>query len=519
MVQLYHNRNVNKNSLLFKVDYTSKWGDMQLMAYQMNNSLPTTDEEILSRIAGDSVDYIKELKKTTDTAYLQYLNQKKNNFNINEVMLALVKWNSDFRRTAFFRDKKTKDISKLKNEYFKQGRLLQNGDNLTVMGNPIALLMKAVGANPLDEGIFEMETDAIQCYTARFKDGARMAAFRSPHNSPNNILHFHNVYSDKLSKYFANLGRNVIVINMIGTDVQARASGMDEDTDFVYTTNQPDLAELARKAYINYPTIINGVAEKGNSSYHFRLEDFAQMDNQIAAAQQSIGTSTDTAQLALSYYYDEGMDEGIDGEELKKCFVILSVIGQISIDLAKKEFDIDVVNEINRIKRLLCMSGKDIPEFFANTKKSRNNKEFEENKIRSMNCPMDIIARNIDSRVVGQAMGVTRLPISKFLNNNIRGKGNKYKWKKFIEASEVYNRSIKYIEQHKTQYTKNSYIDLKMDCMSHFLNCTNNNLDQETVMLLVKYAFSNNNSDVCQTILNFLYMNNRDKFLNCFVKK
>ena len=61
-------------------------------------------------------------------------------------------------------------------------------------------------------------------------------------------------------------------------------------------------------------------------------------------------------------------------------------------------------------------------------------------------------------------------------------------------------------------------MDLKMDCMSHFLNCTNNNLDQETVMLLVKYAFSNNNSDVCQTILKFLYMNNRDKFLNCFVK-
>lgn len=237
---------------IVKTAHHSKWGDMQLMAYQMNNSLPTTDEEILSRIAEDSVDYIKELKKTTDTAYLQYLNQKKNNFNINEVMLALVKWNSDFRRTTFFRDKKTKDISKLKNEYFKQGRLLQNGDNLTVMGNPIALLMKAVGANPLDEGIFEMETDAIQCYTERFKDGERMAAFRSPHNSPNNILHFHNVYSDKLSKYFANLGQNVIVINMIGTDVQARASGMDEDTDFVYTTNQLDLAELARKAYINY---------------------------------------------------------------------------------------------------------------------------------------------------------------------------------------------------------------------------------------------------------------------------
>lgn len=64
---------------------------------------------------------------------------------------------------------------------------------------------------------------------------------------------------------------------------------------------------------------------------------------------------------------------------------------------SKKEFDIDVVNEINRIKRLPCMKGKDIPEFFANTKKSLNNKEFEDDKIRSMNCPMDIIAKNIDS--------------------------------------------------------------------------------------------------------------------------
>ena len=504
---------------IVKTAHPSKWGDMQLMAYQMNNSLPTTDEEILSHIAESSVNYLKDLKKTTDTAYLQYLNLRKNNFNINEVMLALVKWNPDFRKTAFFRDKKTKDISKLKNEYFKQGRLLQNGDNLTVMGNPIALLLKAVGGNPIEENIFDIEEDAIQCYTARFKDGEKLAAFRSPHNSPNNILHFHNVYSDKFSKYFANLGRNVIVINMIGTDVQARASGMDEDTDFVYTTNQPDLAELARKAYINYPTIINNVAEKGNSSYHFKLEDFAQMDNQIAAAQQSIGASTDTAQLALSYYYDEGMDKGADGEELKKCFVILSVIGQISIDLAKKEFDIDVVSEINRIKRLPCMKNKSIPEFFANTKKSRNNKVFDEDKIRSMNCPMDIMARSIDNNVVGRAMGVTRLPISQFINRDIKGKGNKYKWNKFIQSAEKYNESIKYIEQHSNQYSDKIYMDIKLDCMNRFLNSTNNNLDQETVMLLVRYAFRNDNSDVCNAILNFLYRNNYDKFMKCFVKK
>ena len=44
--------------------------------------------------------------------------------------------------------------------------MLQNGDNLTVMGNPIALLLKAVGGNPIEENIFDIEEDAIQCYTA-----------------------------------------------------------------------------------------------------------------------------------------------------------------------------------------------------------------------------------------------------------------------------------------------------------------------------------------------------------------
>ena len=51
-----------------------------------------------------------------------------------------------------------------------------------------------------------------------------------------------------------------------------------------------------------------------------------------------------------------------------------------------------------------------------------------------MNCPMDIIAKNIDSRVIGHALGTTRVPVHKFFNENIKGKGNTYKYKKIIEA-------------------------------------------------------------------------------------
>lgn len=85
---------------------------------------------------------------------------------------------------------------------FCQGRLPQVGDNLTIMDNPIGLLLKAVGENPLDEGCFEIMEDAVQCYTPRFECGENLAGFRSPHNSPNNIIHLHNVYPEKLAILF-----------------------------------------------------------------------------------------------------------------------------------------------------------------------------------------------------------------------------------------------------------------------------------------------------------------------------
>ena len=37
-------------------------------------------------------------------------------------------------------------------------------------------------------------------------------------------------------------------------------------------------------------------------------------------------------------------------------------------------------------------------------------------------------------------------------------------------------------------------------------------------MQLVIYATDDNNSDVCATIMNFLFKLYRDKFMNCFIK-
>jgi len=175
---------------IVKSAHSSKWEDLQLMAYQMNNSLPTTDREVLGRVAERAINLINKLK-TSDDEYLKYLHMKEDDFNINRLLLELVEWNPEFLKTEFFRKKKSTDISKLK-EDFCQGRLPQIGDNLTIMDNPISLLLKAVGdKNYLDEGCFEIVEDGVQCYTLRFEHGERLAAFRSPHNSPNNIIPAH----------------------------------------------------------------------------------------------------------------------------------------------------------------------------------------------------------------------------------------------------------------------------------------------------------------------------------------
>ena len=494
---------------IVKTAHKSKLGDLQISAYQMNNSLPTTDQETLTGIAKCAVGYYNKLKES-DEAYCDYLRRNQNNFNINEVLLALVERNPEFVRTDIFRGKKKRDLNRLKDS-FKIGELPQPGDNLTIMDNPIALLLKAAGDDPVKEDCFNVISGAVQCYTLRFKGGENLAGFRSPHNAPNNIIHLQNVYPAALVRYFSNIGQNVIVFNGIGTDTQARLSGHDCDSDFVFVTNQPEVVQLARKAYVEYPTIINDVAELNSSGYRLQTEDYAAMDNKIADAQVAIGTSTDIAQLAMSYYFDGGMKDS----ELQECFEILSVIGQISIDLAKKEFDITVNKEIQRIRSLPCMKGRNMPQFFADVKRIRRGKTVAEKEREKMDCPMDIIADIVEERCSGYADRVYHVPLEDVLVD-IKEKPNRYKVKTVAEAANEYNTFVRGLESKKNELGEEALFDLKNRAMARFLNRANKNLEQATVMKLVDYAFDSDNSDVRATLLNGLYREQREKFLNCF---
>lgn len=508
---------------IVKTVHQCKLGEYQKSAYQMNNSVPSTDRSILQSVANCSIEYYN-LLKNNDAEYLKYLEMMKNRFNINEVLLAMVGWNSDFTKTELFREKKSKDLNKLKNEMMA-GRLWQKADNLTIMDNPISMLLTAVGDKaPLNEECFSVMADGVQCYTPKFKDGERLAAFRNPHNSPNNIIHLYNVYPEKLLKYFPDIGENVIVFNAIGTDTQARLNSQDCDSDFVYVTNQSELAELARTAYVEYPTIINAVEEKGVSEYHFCPEDFAKMDNAISAAQISIGVSTDLAQMALSYYYAGKMKS----RELEDIFIILSVIGQISIDLAKKNFDINVVNEINRIKRLSCMKSGLVARFMADAKKIKNpKKKYSEGTVQRMNCPMDIMAEIIEEETIQYPDRVSRMLLRDLFDKDLKKiKADNRKIDNLVELVRGYNDTMKDIrtdygldEEDKAYYElKNRVLDKTLKKFGRIDKDGNTNLDQIVVAHLTLMAMRDSNSDVRNTILNFLYQMAPELLLKCFVK-
>lgn len=515
----YYNKFMKEHEERFaivKTAHASKYGDMQRSSYQINNSLPCTDREILRNIAQLSIDYCNSLKTCHD-AFIKHLKiNASKKYSINNVLITLDEWNENFKYTEYFKEKKKSIISKFKIKRLKLGKLLQYGDNLTICGNPVALLMKVVGQNFPEEACFQQIGNGIQCYTTRFRDGERLAGFRSPHNSPNNIVHLVNTYSKEIQKYFPALGGNVIVINGIGTDIQCRLNGQDLDTDAVYVTNQPDIVNLAKKAYMEYPTIINDIGLKGESLYKKDMESYAEMDNNISSAQYAIGEASNIAQLALSYYYDDGAKS----QELEDVFIVCSVLAQVAIDGCKREYDINVNKELNRLKLLPCMQpvdGRRYPVFYAERQKQKGYDKIEEPEIRSFNTPMEILAEIIEDEVIDLRKHKELIQYTCNLNMVFQYQTDRIRdskqYKKVISIVQEYDSEVRKLDVNEDGFSGKATM-LFDDCMEQLRNLT---INRSTMSSLILYAFASND-DVRDRLLTVLYDKNPKTFLSCFKK-
>lgn len=402
---------VYENNCMFgivKTAHESKLGEVQRMSYQMVNCL---DESIMENVVKESVDYV-ELLKQNDDEFLKYLEKNKNFSNDYKVLIALCEQNRDFLRSSYFRRRKRKIIENYVLN-MKSGKLIQNAENLVVVGSPYAMLLYAATGEEDsvdDDDTFFVESGTIQCYTERFNSGEHLAFFRSPFNSQNNLTYLHNTYHKKLDKYF-NLGRQCIAINMNGTDAQDRNNGMDMDSDSGYTTNQPDIVQHAKKCYLDHPTIVN-LIPRDSKKYNRSMDEYALIDNNLANSQLDIGLSSNLAQIARTYSCNFNDEKYVD------YVCILSVLAQVAIDNAKRRFDIDLGDEIKRIQKDLNIKTNLYPSFWLLIKKN-----FKKNNINEeLKCPMNYLY-NLDLSEFHNS--TSTLPMSHFFNkfemsNNIR---------------------------------------------------------------------------------------------------
>lgn len=402
---------VYENNCMFgivKTAHESKLGEVQRMSYQMVNCL---DESIMENVVKESVDYVEKLKQNDDE-FLKYLEKNKNFSNDYEVLIALCEQNRDFLRSSYFRRRK-EFIIKNYVLNMKSGKLIQNAENLVIVGSPYAMLLYAATGeeDSVDnDNTFFVEPGTIQCYTERFNSGEHLAFFRSPFNSQNNLTYLHNTYHKNLKKYF-NLGKQCIAVNLNGTDFQDRNNGADQDSDSGYTTNQPDIVQHAKKCYSDHHTIVN-LIPRDSKKYNRSMDEYALIDNNLANSQLDIGLSSNLAQIARTYSCNFNDEKYVD------YVCILSVLAQVAIDNAKRRFDIDLGDEIKRIQKDLDIKTNLYPSFWLLIKKNFKKGNINE----ELKCPMNYLY-NLDLSEFHNS--TSTLPMSHFFNkfemsNNIR---------------------------------------------------------------------------------------------------
>lgn len=558
----YWRRRVEADGCLWgvvKTDHESKLGTVQQMSYQMINTLPCEKSEVAD-IAGTSTSYVEKLKND-NCALEAFLRRNANEVNHYEMLADLYSHNPEFAESTWFRSEKRKVIA----DYvlrLRTGKITVSGDNLTICGNPYALLLYSV-SSPGEEDwrkdpTLHYEKGAIQCCTSRFADQEYLCAIRNPHNSPNNLCYLHNIRSPEIDRYFS-FSPNILAVNCLESDIQDRANGCDFDSDFFFVTDQPTLVKCARKCYQEFPTIVNRLSESG-ITYQNTSRSYAFMDSKLAKSKIAIGESSNLAQLAMTYYWTELQKAEPDlntAKQLRDSFIILSVVAQVVIDGCKREYEIDGPEEIRRISALDCMKqvktvkkdGRDVdakadlPLFMKYTRNiphTKNGKELPDETVETSKemlkqrihpdliCPMNWLQDVLDQIPKGRKNAT--IPTSDFFIK-IKGKANSVQMGKIRAMVEDYDSFIKG-NHTSTNPDSSDFCEAVLAKSQELLDTVNKMRigNPATINRLIETALgleASNNNPISKTnsekysrkMLNLLYRMDKSKFLANFKSK
>ena len=552
---------VNDNGSIFgivKTDHESKWGKYQRGSYQIYGALPLYEtyteqvsrQEAINNITMVSANFANELKKTDNIAFKEYLKDHAQLYNNYGILKDLLDKDERFADTDYFKTEKTTIISDLKRERFMQGKLINRASNLIIVGNAYGMLQYAFIKdkqsyidNPWDDS-FNTVNEGIPCYTTQFEDEALMAG-RSPFNSPSNYLYLMNQVSENnlMKKYFGNWSDEIINVQLISTPLQERGNSSDQDSDFFYVTNQPDIVACAKYAYSHYKTIINNIPlvtdiqeeERKNYnivSYDTTPQSYANMDNNFSATKLGIGLASNIAQLALSYMYNNIANNGDKKERdrLEEIAQIEAILAQVVIDGCKKSYAIDPVEEIIFLQKDKVMQEKGYPKFYADIKKSKitTRKKSVAKKLKKnikkrinhqLNCPMNDFSNAVDTLIERADYG-EQVDIKTYFIDTTSEQRNS-------SDRKAINNIINRVEEYDHAMNDNSLNDDEIIKAQMYFDRLLESIKRTTIdiidmSIIIERAFGwaknkdSNRTNIKNRLLTTCYNKDKDLFLSCF---
>lgn len=305
------------------------------------------------------------------------------------------------------------------------------------------------------------------------------------------------------------------------------------------------MVEAARIAYRDYPTSVNEVPESG-VVYNNTKADYARMDSVLQGAQKAIGGSSDSAQLALSYYWTEiyGDNDPDIVKQLYENVVILAQVAQISIDSTKRVYAVDPNEDIARIRSQSCMKRtKDYPKFMLYTHEipvtkngnfrpqdeiSKDKKKLRKRIDDNLVCPMNWMEESLN-QIQGLRNEAEWYPIQD-LFIWMPGNANKYHVNKLRKLIEDYDKWIRR-NLHNLMYFEDSDFEVYYQKQLEIIDAIHNVKPSAiTINHLIASVLQVESKDVNnktkyikatklqRKILSLLYKHNKDKFLSCFKK-
>ena len=392
--------------------------------YQLINTLQMSKDE-MKEFLKDSLDFAQMLRdnpavvryyiKYPDIDECQPLTRAMKDKN--DVVYNLMCINDNFTQTTYYQEF-LHDLLASYYKNLKNGHVLVNGNYSTLLGNPIEMLQHSIGTF---KGASQIGIGNI--HSTRFEYDRVLLGSRSPHVTIGNIWLPMN-RENKLIDCYMNLTNEIVCINSIGENVLQRLSGADFDSDSLLLTDNEILIKAAQKNYTTFKVATSFVTAQKVKRY-YTAEQQADLD--IKTSVNKIGEIVNLSQELNSLLWDK-MYHGTAYDDVKDIYYdicMLDVLSGVEIDKAKKEFDINSVKEINKIrdkyKDILSdeYNKKKLPHFFAHISKQKGYYNPEKKSYCKYNTSMDYLQTIVNGFRVSKSYNKFYLPFAAILDNTL----------------------------------------------------------------------------------------------------